>query len=171
MADWALWALVQLGLIERSELENVQIRWCDLQGDTIGIVPDRNLIYLDHSYNPTSSQYDPQNQGLVGLGALLVHEMEHVRQYRRMGTDAFKCEYAETFKGCLGCQDKRHRLERPAFERQEVAIGVLSRELRSEFCGPFAVEETCSLPSGSKFWGEPCSCRFGAIRHQGLVGW
>ena len=41
--------------------------------------------------------------------------MVHVRQYRRMGTDKFKCEYSRAFVGNAGNQDNRHILEREAY--------------------------------------------------------
>ena len=135
------------------------------------MVPDRNVIYLDHSFDPTSQSYESRNRGFVGLGAILIHEMEHVRQYRGLGTDEFKCEYVQKFKQCLGCQDRNHSLEREAYQRQSYAWRILDRELRNNFCAPFSLDGTCPLPSGSHRSGEPCSCWYNGQRYNGLVGW
>lgn len=158
------------GLLDEHEFNNVTIRWCHLAGSTGGIVPDRNLIYLDHVHDPTSSHYDPDLRGAIGLGATLVHEMEHVRQYRKLGTDGFKCEYSENYKSCWGCQDNGHYLERDAYARGDHARRVLMRTLRSQECNPFSGAPSC-FPFGDHFMGEPCSCIVAGRQERGLIGW
>jgi uncharacterized membrane protein len=108
-------SLVNSGLFQRSEFNGVQIRWCPLSGAQ-GMAPDRGRIYLDTA----AKSEQPDN-----LAALLAHEMTHVRQYRRMGTDQFKCEYSRKYIECGGCQDERHPLEREAYEFETVALNKL----------------------------------------------
>jgi hypothetical protein len=101
--------LVQLGLFSPQEFANVTIRWGRIVGG--GQAPDRNLIFIDEG---ALSRGD-----LLNTTITLAHEMVHVRQYRRMGTDSFKCEYSKAYVRC-GCQNGGHPLEAEAyaFERQ-----------------------------------------------------
>ena len=98
--------LINAGIFSAHEFNGVQIRWCPLYG-AHGMAPDRGRIYLD-----TSAKNDDPN----ALSALLAHEMKHVQQYRRMGTDNFKCDYSKKYTACGGCQDRGHPLEREAYD-------------------------------------------------------
>lgn len=110
--------LIASGLFQAREFDGIQIRWCPLQG-AHGMAPDRGRIYLD-----TSAKSDhPDN-----AAALLAHEMTHIRQYRRMGTDQFKCEYSRKYVECGGCQNESHPLEREAYEFEN---GVYDRLTKS----------------------------------------
>ena len=53
------------------------------------------------------------------IAALLAHEMKHVQQYRILTTDRFKCDYARHMVECGMCQDRRHPMEREAYEFQD----------------------------------------------------
>jgi len=101
----AVSTLVDSGLFRRNEFGGVQIRWCPLSG-AHGMAPDRGRVYLDTG---------GMNDNTTNIAALIAHEMTHVRQYRRMGTDEFKCEYSRKYVECQGCQDERHSLEREAY--------------------------------------------------------
>lgn len=107
--------LVDSGLFTKSEFGGVQIRWCPLQG-AHGMAPDRGRVYIDTSVKGD----DPSN-----IAALLAHEMTHIRQYRRMGTDQFKCEYTRKFLACNGCQDDKHSMEREAYDFEEKVFDAL----------------------------------------------
>jgi hypothetical protein len=71
------------------------------------MAPDRGRIYLDAA---------TKSSGPKEIATLLAHEMKHIRQYRENGTDDFKCTYSQQYVGCGGCQDRRHQLEREAYE-------------------------------------------------------
>ena len=45
--------------------------------------------------------------------------MKHIEQYRRLGTDSFKCNYSKQFVQCRGCFDERNVYEREALEWQK----------------------------------------------------
>lgn len=161
--------LIRFGFAEASEFNGVSIKFCQLTGSTAGVVPDRNVILLDHSFNPFSRSYDPDNLGMVGLGALLDHEMVHVRQYRKLGTDEFKCSYVEHFERCAGCQDKRHPFELTAYNEQEHVADVLEVKLRSSSCNTF---DGRSCDTSDSYYGEPCSCYDARGReYPGLIAW
>jgi hypothetical protein len=50
------------------------------------MAPDRDFTYMsDALFNQA-----PHLQTAIALA----HEMQHVRQYRRLGTDNFKCQYS-----------------------------------------------------------------------------
>lgn len=167
--DWTRRVLVNHGVLRREDLQNVEIRFCDLRGDTAGIVPNRNLIFLDDSYHPLRRDYDLRHRGLVGLGALLSHEMVHIAQYRREGTDAFKCRYAEEFKRTGGRQDRAHALEREAYDEEDQVYEYLEQRLRDQTCNSFG-GLSCYVPGG--YMGDPCYCPDGFGGEQkGLIGW
>lgn len=111
--------LIRTGLFPASEFNNVSIRWANLRGD--GQAPDRNIVLISESF---LSQ--PPLQALYSTASTLGHEMVHIGQYRRMGTDNFKCQYSRIYAGCgcqdlgggrlrCGCQDNRNPLEAEAY--------------------------------------------------------
>ena len=100
--------LIRAGFFTASDFANVRIRWGNLVGD--GQTPDRILIFINQRYlvqSPTA---------LYSIAVTIGHEMTHVMQYRRIGTDTFKCQYSRTFLDCGACQDNRHPLEREAYD-------------------------------------------------------
>lgn len=109
-------SLVNAGLFAPNEFQGVQIRWCPLSG-AHGMAPDRGRIYLDTA---------AKNDNPINLAALLAHEMFHIRQYRAMGTDKFKCEYSRKYVECSGCQDDRHSMERDAYAFESAAYERLT---------------------------------------------
>jgi hypothetical protein len=79
--------LIRSGLFRPDEFNGIQIRWCNLSGDTWGMTPDRNLICLSDRYFNAANHF--------GTAVTLAHEMIHSRQYRNRGsTDEFKCSYS-----------------------------------------------------------------------------
>jgi hypothetical protein len=80
--------LIQLGFYKPNQFTNVEIRMCPLHGMASGITPDRDKVYLD------SGLLDGDIGNLV---LTLGHEMVHVGQYIKMGTDSFKCEYSQQY--------------------------------------------------------------------------
>ena len=111
----AIDSLISSGLFRREEFDDVQIRWCPLINAN-GIAPEHDRIYL----NISAKSDNPTN-----IAALLAHEMVHIRQYRDMGADKFKCEYSRKYLECGGCQDDRHTLEREAYNFENAAYGML----------------------------------------------
>jgi hypothetical protein len=98
--------LVAKHLIPASAFEGVTIHWCPLNGS--GMVPEKNLILL----NPALQS------SLFKLTSILGHEMKHVEQYRRWGTDGFKCRYGEEIANLKG-QGRSNSVEREAYEFQD----------------------------------------------------
>ena len=116
LINTAIIRLQTIGVLSPGELNGVQVRWCPLSG-AVGITPDRGKIYLDPSLQ--SNTY--------ATASTLAHETTHVRQYRRMGTDIFKCEYSKQFTSCGGCQDRRNSLEREAYDYESSIAYRLSQ--------------------------------------------
>jgi len=102
--------LIDSGIVSAREFSGVQIRWCPHLGGGEGLAADRGRIYLDTS----AKNYEHEK-----LAALLAHEMTHIRQYHRLGTDSFKCKYSQQYTSCGGCQDRGHPMEREAYDYED----------------------------------------------------
>lgn len=76
------------------------------------MVPAPNRLYLDDGLITMS---------VDGLAEILAHELEHRSQFLTRGARGFKCDYVRAMRDCGGCQDRRHALEREAYERQDRA--------------------------------------------------
>lgn len=107
--DEAQQLLVNANIFHASAFNGIRISWC--QGDFLGdgITPNSEEIILNRSL-----QGDPWK-----IASTIAHEMKHIEQFRRMGTDSFKCDYAIKFAGCL-CQDSRHSLENEAYQYEAI---------------------------------------------------
>lgn len=154
----AVQRLIAIRAISGDELNGVQVRWCPLSG-AHGMAPDRGRIYLD-----TSLQGNP-----FATASTLAHEIMHIRQYRRAGSDRFKCEYSRQYAECGGCQDNRNSFEREAYEfensiRPQLAASFnnvqgpspQSTGIPVRFCQtPYF---TCNLPPTMLPLGTPCYC-------------
>jgi hypothetical protein len=81
--------LVRTGLYAPNEFDGVQIRWCRLSGSTLGVAADAGVICLSEGLLNSADHF--------GTAVILAHEMTHIRQYRRMGTDNFKCAYSQQY--------------------------------------------------------------------------
>jgi hypothetical protein len=159
MLNHAKQILIDLRLFSESEFENVTIRWARLIGE--GQTPDRNTVLISENY---------QND-LFSTTSILAHEMIHVRQYRRLTTDEFKCRYSRLFLRCIGCQDNRHDLEAEAYAFNEqtnqmiadhiVNARNLAAYIRSQ---GKVVGSYCATPNINCRYilpvpvGEPCQC-------------
>lgn len=107
--DAAATRLRDAGLASEDELRASHIAFCPLAAGT-GMVPAPGQLYLDDGLVGLSSD---------GLAEILAHELEHIRQFQRLGTREFKCEYVRDMLACGGCQDRGHALEAEAYERQD----------------------------------------------------
>ncbi|MBK6657385.1 MAG: hypothetical protein IPG43_04165 [Proteobacteria bacterium] len=107
--DAAATRLRGAGLASEDELRASHIAFCPLAAGT-GMVPAPGQLYLDDGLVGLSSD---------GLAEILAHELEHIRQFQRLGTREFKCEYVRDMLACGGCQDRGHALEAQAYERQD----------------------------------------------------
>jgi hypothetical protein len=80
MLNAAKTALVQAQLVSADEFNGVTIRWCSLK-DANGMAPDRDFVCMsDALFNQAAH---------LQTAITLAHEMQHVRQYRQLGTDNF----------------------------------------------------------------------------------
>jgi hypothetical protein len=109
-------ALTKAGVVSEAQFRNIQIKYRNLKVKELGIhpgglTPDRNVIFLASDLR-NASEYEQ--------AATLAHEMKHVAQYRDMGTDSFKCNYTKHLLACR-CQDRRHEMERDAYEFEDAA--------------------------------------------------
>ncbi len=76
--------LVATGSVPAPAFSGVDIRWCPLGGQANGMTPVRDHVLLN-----------PSLKGDIGWLAInLGHEMKHIEQYRRWGTDDFECRYS-----------------------------------------------------------------------------
>lgn len=110
--------LLGLGLATSEEFGGVRVTFCPLTHGT-GMTPSAAAILLDDGLLGMS---------VDGLAEILAHELEHVRQFRTLGARGFKCAYVRAMSACAGCQDRRHALERPAYERQDAVRERLLKE-------------------------------------------
>jgi len=160
--------LINNGIFQPNDFDGIQIRWCPLSG-AHGMAPDRGRIYLD-----TSRKQDAAQE----LAILLAHEMKHVMQYRRMGTDNFKCEYSRNYVECGSCQDNGHPLEREAYAFENEVAQRLSPSNHPQYTQPSYYQAppvssmqqgipvrycqtqmgTCSIPPAMAPMGTPCFC-------------
>lgn len=99
------------GLATPAEFDTLEIAFCPLMQGT-GMVPGPDRLYLDDGL---------QGLSIDGLAEIIAHELEHVRQFRERGERGFKCDYVRDMMACGGCQDRRHPMEREAYERQDGA--------------------------------------------------
>jgi hypothetical protein len=99
----AVLRLLGAGLAERAEFEGVALAFCPLPG-AVGMAPAPDAIFLDPALLDRPRE----------IAAILAHELEHIRQFRRMQEGAFECSYARHFIACDGCQDEGHPLEAEA---------------------------------------------------------
>jgi len=162
------------GIFQPGDFDGLQVRWCPLNG-AHGMAPDRGRIYLDTA----GKQYSAAD-----LAVLLAHEMVHILQYRRMGSDQFKCEYSRNYVDCQGCQNENHPLEREAYIFQKNVSDQLAQQQALPSIplsadadpGPVSQTEipvrfcqtqmgTCSVPPTLAPMGTPCFCdsAFGQI--------
>jgi hypothetical protein len=89
MINEAKTALVRTGLFAQNEFDGVQIRWCSLKSPTLGVAADAGVICLSDGLFNSANHF--------GTAVVLAHEMTHIRQYRRDGTDNFKCAYSQQY--------------------------------------------------------------------------
>lgn len=145
--------LQSAGIIQANELNGVQVRWCPLQGAD-GMAPDRGRIYLDVG----------MKGNLFATASTLAHEVVHLRQYRSAGTDRFKCEYSRQYAECGGCQDRRNRFEKEAYDFEDQIRLRLSQAVQgaqvpqAQWAAPagFPAQSQAGFPSG--FGMQVCGC-------------
>lgn len=101
--------LRELGLASDDELRVNHMAFCPLAAGT-GMVPAPGQLYLDDGLVGMSRD---------GLAEILAHELVHIRQFARLGTREFKCEYVRDMLACGGCQDRGHALEAEAYKQQD----------------------------------------------------
>ena len=103
--------LLDARLATAREFDGLDIAFCPLMQGT-GMMPAPDRLYLDDGL---------QRMSVDGLAEIIAHELEHRRQFARLGVRGFKCAYVRDMSNCGGCQDRRHPLEREAYERQDRA--------------------------------------------------
>ena len=109
--DQAIDTLIEVGIFSRATFGSTQIRWCPLTPGTAGMAPDRNRVYLDSAL---------KNSDPIHIASTLAHEMIHVRQYRdASSSESFKCAYSRKYLECGGCQNRRHPMEREAYDFED----------------------------------------------------
>ena len=128
-----------IGIASPGELSNVDIRWCPLNGS--GMVPEAGRILLNPNLKSDA----------FNLHATLAHELHHIRQHRRWGSDDFKCRYSGELIAGKG-QGRANSVERDAYEYEDHAKAVLNRGRPLEVCNRSAT--TAYAAYGYKSDGE-----------------
>jgi hypothetical protein len=77
--------LIRAGVLSAADFEGVEISWCPLGAGAWGMTPAKDRVLL----NPILKS------DMALLARNLGHEMFHVGQYRRWGTDEFQCRYSQ----------------------------------------------------------------------------
>lgn len=109
--------LIEAGVLPAQAFDGVSINWCPGSFRGRGIAPADGEIILN-----TAIASDP----LDDVAATLAHEMFHIRQYREIGSANFKCNYAQQYIACGGCQDERLPIERDAYQFEAFAYRQLA---------------------------------------------
>ncbi|CAN5210342.1 hypothetical protein BH10PSE6_BH10PSE6_11470 [soil metagenome] len=113
MIDQAREMLINAHIVGRAAFEGVDIGWCDLTNSS-GMVPDRDRVLLHPGLKGDT----------VGLAVVLAHEMKHVEQYRRWGSDDFKCRYVDQLIKGNG-HGRSNGVEAEAYEFGDRALQIL----------------------------------------------
>jgi hypothetical protein len=131
--------LIKASSVPAQAFSGVSIRWCQGDFNGSGITPNSEEIILNS---------DLKNHAWT-IAPTLAHEMRHIAQYRRMGTDNFKCDYAQKFVACGGCQDRRHALENEAYDAEDQAIAALNNngQLSEQVATEMRSSQSFSAPS------------------------
>lgn len=145
--------LIRLGITDATLFDGVTLSWCPLERVN-GMAPRFDRVLLNPAYKARP----------VDLVALLGHEMVHIRQYREMGEEAFRCRYGQDIANGRGMQ-RANPLERDAYEEEDRIRARLTHELDR---APTAAdggalarcrsgEGACFLPSPRPV-GSACAC-------------
>ncbi len=110
-----------IGIAKPGELSGVDIRWCPLNGS--GMVPESGRILLHPNLK----------KDLFNLHATLAHELQHIRQHRRWGSDEFKCRYSRELVAGRG-QGRANSVEREAYEYEDQVKSILNKGRPLEIC-------------------------------------
>jgi len=145
--------LVSAGVVGANAFQNVSFKFCRLNGAD-GMAPDRNVVYI-HDGLRSAPTYE--------LAVTLAHEMKHIEQYRQLGTDAFKCNYTKQFIKCDRCQDRKHELEREAYEFEDRARYALAG-FYGQQVQPYSNEGIASLFGSFGVVDGRCQPRVGPAR-------
>ncbi len=137
LIDIAKQRLIDSGLFKVGDFDGVTISWCAGGFTGNGITPSRDEIMLNA---------DLQEDTLKTATAL-AHEMQHIAQFRRMGSGIYKCEYARYYSRCEGCQDGNHPLESESYRFEDHAHNTLSGNTR--FGNSAGVSRNVSLADSS----------------------
>jgi hypothetical protein len=77
--------LTRAGVLSAADFDGVDISWCPLGAGAWGMTPAKDHILL----NPILKS------DMALLARNLGHEMFHISQYRRWGSDEFQCRYSK----------------------------------------------------------------------------
>lgn len=116
VVERAIQILYKTGRVTRGEFDGVQIRLCSGLKNP-GVTPTPAEILLDGSLL----------NDVAILAATLGHELQHVRQWRRLGERRFRVDYATYFLDCGGCQNRGHAYEREAMDFQDQLEEIFER--------------------------------------------
>ena len=92
-----------------SDFNGVKVRFCKLRGFAGGMVPDKDLILLDDSFEFSAG---------VDITPILAHEMKHVLQYRKWGRRGFRCRYGKQMIAGNGT-GRGNSVEAPAYQLED----------------------------------------------------
>ena len=137
------------GAIHRWEYEGVSVHYCNMDffgASAGGKAHDRGRICLSHRLKGADVRV---------VGSTLAHELFHQRQYRSMGSDAFKCAYMREWvspKSGGGPRTTTHenRLERDAYKFEYRVFELLEQKYNDWRKGKFFI---CHSPAKTQHWG------------------
>jgi hypothetical protein len=143
LIDQAKQLLLKRHLLKAGDFAGVEIRWCPLPKAN-GMVPRPNTVYLDISL---------RNMPVEKRAEVLGHEMIHVKQFRTMGDQNFRCEYGRTYLDCGRCQDNRHFMEREAYNFEAQVRNTLESippNNNASDCANLSTSGDPGVPEGGK---------------------
>ena len=124
--------LVDEGFLGRQELDHVDFLFCEAWRAVTpahGLTVAGDRVLLD-------GEYRSRDRNVKDLAVLVAHEMHHVRQYIKWGSDSFDCRYTEELEKGHGFGRENH-IEREAYEfSDEVAVRLCKDD------------DNCSVPPG-----------------------
>lgn len=113
--------LIGAGVIPENEFDGVSIRWGKIK--KLGQTPDRNLVFITDQWAGSGD--------VTNVATVLAHEMIHVRQYRRLGTDQFKCKFSREYVRTGGDMETKNELEREAYAFQEKVSPIIVQYIQN----------------------------------------
>lgn len=110
------------GIFSKDELDSVKFRFCNLDaarnewlGRAEALTVSPNKVLFEYAYLDASVE---------DLAILMAHEMVHILQYRRWGTEVFNCRYTKEIDAGKGFGPENY-IEKEAYDKEYFAAATI----------------------------------------------